>query len=901
METLHRSLYDLKHHDVEIASLRIDIDKNFNALTAARKSKLRYFLLSPHDFAEWLQDINKLSSFDSRYRATIEFYESLVLEYPVAANWYRYIGYVIESEKERLTENDANGVKNKENGINEINGNNEPEISSISVSLLFDRALSAVNCDFKDAHLVYNQYFEYFTRDLEAGDSLQIDNLWKIWLSILSVSHADLDNTFKQASSFVSKYYPHAYELHMLQANKVYQRSQKLANYYTKLEDAIKTANSPQPWCDYLEHIAKYAEDASTRLPVTLARSRIDSESSGTTQWIPVWLSFLYGSYKLHMDIETHLYNFVRAFPNSAVSYGEYIRSCQSFSEPELKFRLMLDRIEHIDLMNTASYDDWKVVALAVLFYEHNAFPGVPDHLKPYVNHAFRHNDVFHAVEKLAVSIAVQKNDMKLANSIAMELVGHFPDQCEVWLFAGQFQQAHGTPYKKLAKLYRDAVMECLKMDWPERIIQEALNFELARGTLDSYNEMMLVANGELKKVLTSSPAEVVQITNEEPQPKANEEKNAVRNRESLKIKVENIPKSATENHLRLIFYDCGEIADFVLVDSGLQYEATLEFRTEQALMAALTKDKKAIDGQHIAVSQLREAIIWVSNYPPSMSQSEVKALFEDCGKITSARFPSLKSGRGRRFCYLEFTKPESAAAAVKKHNGTKLSDKISGGSFKLVVAISRPPKKNETRNQVMHRQVCVKNLDYYTTESELRTVFGKHGELEEISLPIKKEMRDKGHVNGGYAFVTFKSEPSALDALSVDGELIRNRKVHVYRAQPQVSIYNPSDYDDQRTITIAGFPDSVRQEQLEAFMAEHFGAVSKSFLDHENGSAVIEFSDSETTKSALRIESTIYDGHTLKVGPKSSFRNPQQSTTSEPKRKLMVPTVVARKRKRTN
>ena len=885
MEALNRSLYDLKHHDVEIASLRIDVNENFNALTAARKSKLRYFLLTPHDFAEWLQDINKLTNFGLRYRATIEFYEFLVLEYPVAANWYRYIGCVIENEKETLTEKEQN----------KKNGNNDQIRSSVSVSVLFNRALSVVSCDFKNAHLVYNQYFEYCTRNLQNEDSSTIDSLWKVWLSVLSASHADLENTFKQASSFVSKYYSNSYELHMLQANKVYQRSQKLANYYIKLENAIKTPNLPQPWCDYLEHIATYAEDASTRLRVTLARSRIESEAAGTTQWVPVWLSFLYGTYKLHLDTETHLYNFVRAFPNSAVSYGEYIRSCQSFEEPELKFRLMLDRIEHIDLINTASYDDWKVVALAVLFYEHKALGGVPDHLKLYVNHAFRHNDVFHAVEKLAVSIAAQKDDIKLANSITMDLVRHFPDQCEVWLFAGQFQQAHGIPYKKVAKFYRDAVMECLKMDWPERIIQEALNFELAHGTLDSYNEMMLVANRELKKVLTSPAQLPIDI---EPQP--NEEKPAARNRESLKIKVENIPKSATENDLKLIFSDCGEIADSVLVDSGLHYEATLEFRTEQALMAALTKDKKAINGQHIAVSQLREAIIWVSNFPPSFSQSEVKALFEDCGQIVSARFPSLKSGRERRFCYLEFTKPESAAAAVKKHNGTKLSDKISGDSFKLVVAISRPPKKIETRKQVMHRQVCVKNLDYYTTESELRTVFEKHGELEEISLPIKKDMRNKGHVNGGYAFVTFKNEPSALNALNADGELIRNRKVHVYKAQPQVSIYNPSDYDDQRTITITGFPDSVRQEQLEAFMAEHFGTVSKSFLDHETGSAVIEFSDFETTKSALQIESTIFDGNTLRVGPKSSFRNPQKGTTTEPKRKLMVPTVVATKRKRT-
>lgn len=884
MEAQNRSLYDLEHHDVHIASLRTDATKNFTALAAARKSKLRYFLMAPHDFAEWLQDINKLSGSGPRYRATIDFYESLVREYPVAANWYRYIGYVIENEHERLGENETNGV-------------NGEETASVSVSGLFARALPVVNCDFKDAHLVYNQYFEYYTRDLQEGDSSKIDNLWKAWLSVLSVSHADLDNTFTQASSFVSKYYPNSYELHMLQANKVYQRSQKLAGYYIKLEDAVRVPSLPQPWCDYLEHIAKYADDASTRLPVTLARSRIDSEAC-TAQWIPVWLSFLYGSYTLRLDTEPHLYNFVRAFPNSAVSYGEYIRSCQRFAEPQLKFCLMLDRIEHIDLMNTASYDDWKVVALAVLFYENKTAPGVPGHLKAYVDHAFRHNDVFHAVEKLAVSIAVQKDDMKLASAITMDLVRHFPDQCEVWLFAGQFQQTHGSPYKKVARLYRDAVMECLKMDWPERIIQEALNFELAHGTLESYNEMMLMANRELKKVLTSP--EAVHTTEAERHPKATEDKIPVRNRESLKIKVEDIPKSATENDVKLVFSDCGEIAEFVLVDSGPQYEATVEFRTEQALMAALTKDKKAVNGQHIAVSQLREAIVWVSNFPPSMSQSEVKALFEECGKIASARFPSLKSGRGRRFCYLEFTRPESAAAAVKKLNGTKLRDKIGGGSFKLVVAISRPPKKNETRTQVMHRQVCVKNLDYYVTELELRAVFEKHGELEEISLPLKKDMRDKGHVNGGYAFVTFKNEPSALNALSADGELVRNRKIHVYRAQPQVSIYNPSDYDDQRTITITGFPDSVRQEQLQAFMSEHFGTVTKSFLNHENGSAVVEFADSETTKSALQIESTIYDGNTLKVGPKASFRNPHQGTTSEPKRKLMVPTVVARKRKRT-
>lgn len=862
-----RNIYDRLWHDQEISGLRVNVEQNFQHLVAARKLKRRYFYLAPNDFIDWLEDINRLPKNDASFDATVDFYECLVAEYPVSANWCQYINFLIDS---KVTD--------------------EHTLST------FDRAFEIASCDFKNAHLLYSQYLEYTATILSTSESIA-GKLWTVWLSFLKTSHQELDKTFELTSAFVTKAFPDSYDKHMIQSNKIYQNTKKSLHYYTQQESSL--ANEPDAWCKYLQHIAKYSPDASTRLQVTLIRSILSAEGPNSTTWEAVWLTYIQCLYKIHSNVETHLYDYVRAYPSSARSYAEYIRNCLLFKDADINFPQMVDRFEHTDLRHQVEYDLWKALATAVLFHETKMSSDIPAHLDEYVEIAFGNSDVFHAVEKLSIAILEEKNETKQALSIAERMVDVFSDQCEVWLFTSQLMKNHGATYSELSQFFSDAISNCLSMDWPERIVQEALSFELVSGTVNSYNEKLVKANEELKKVDRESgqPQEQPVIASKE-EPTEDNKSHAGRNRESLKVKIANISKSASENDVKRMFSDCGVIADLNLVEHAETLEAIIEFESEPSLMAALTRDKKIMNGQQIMVSRHLEATIWVSNYPPSLTQAEVRKVFEDCGEIISVRFPSLKTNQQRRFCYLEFARPEGAAAAVSKYNGTMLKDSLSETSYKLVVAISRPPPKVSTRSAKLHRQVYVKNLNFQeTTKSKLLALFEQYGEIESIDIPLKEEMRAKGCVNGGFAFVAFKNEPAATKAVAADGKMLDNRKIQVHKAQKQTDHhFNPADYDDQRSISVTGFPETMRKEQLEAIVSEKLGSITKLYVDFKTCSAVIEFAASGSTKRALELENASFAGFKLQVGTKNSFGNSLQN--HRPKQKLMVPTVVRKKRR---
>ena len=76
--------------------------------------------------------------------------------------------------------------------------------------------------------------------------------------------------------------------------------------------------------------------------------------------------------------------------------------------------------------------------------------------------------------------------------------------------------------------------------------------------------------------------------------------------------------------------------------------------------------------------------------------------------------------------------------------------------------------------------KIYVGNLPYSATEQELTDLFGKFGQIKQVSLIIDKETgRSKG-----FAFITFETAESAQSSLALDNTELNGRKLRVNLAK---------------------------------------------------------------------------------------------------------------------
>ena len=78
---------------------------------------------------------------------------------------------------------------------------------------------------------------------------------------------------------------------------------------------------------------------------------------------------------------------------------------------------------------------------------------------------------------------------------------------------------------------------------------------------------------------------------------------------------------------------------------------------------------------------------------------------------------------------------------------------------------------------------IFVGNLDFATTEEQLRTLFAGYGAVERVAMVTD---RDTGRTRG-FAFVEMTNSEEAQQAIrSLDGSLLNQRALRVNEAQPK-------------------------------------------------------------------------------------------------------------------
>lgn len=152
---------------------------------------------------------------------------------------------------------------------------------------------------------------------------------------------------------------------------------------------------------------------------------------------------------------------------------------------------------------------------------------------------------------------------------------------------------------------------------------------------------------------------------------------------------------------------------------------------------------------------------LFIRNLSWSVSESDLKSVFESVGIVEDVRIPQdRETGRPRGFAFVTMDSVESATKAIEQLNETPLGDR------NVIIAYQDPNKKNggDKRNQVTEGlSLFVKGLAYDTDQISLTDWLASAGTVVNVSIPpdpMTGGVRD-------FAFIDMASKEDAANVIA--------------------------------------------------------------------------------------------------------------------------------------
>jgi RNA recognition motif-containing protein len=227
---------------------------------------------------------------------------------------------------------------------------------------------------------------------------------------------------------------------------------------------------------------------------------------------------------------------------------------------------------------------------------------------------------------------------------------------------------------------------------------------------------------------------------------------------------------------------------------------------------------------------------------------------------------PSLKYDTDRRFCYVQFSTSSAA------HHATELNAMRYDEKHKLTVKISNPAKRTPRSGpRYEGRELYVVNLDWSADENDVRELFSRFGEVENVMIG-----RTTDNLSKGFSHVAFTTKEAAEKALVMDNEMFKSRRIRVeiastegHKRATHTTITRVAGWGSQaeangttdlevpvgeradRTIALMNIPDTVNETRVRA-LVEPFGRLVKISLRPDHQGAVVEYVDVHDAGKAL-------------------------------------------------
>ncbi|KAH9926083.1 RNA-binding protein Prp24 [Amylocystis lapponica] len=464
--------------------------------------------------------------------------------------------------------------------------------------------------------------------------------------------------------------------------------------------------------------------------------------------------------------------------------------------------------------------------------------------------------------------------------------------------------------YDDARKVFSDIAMK--NIDWPEAIWDTWLSFEQLHGTaediddcLDRLDRAQIQVNARRAKEAEKAGYAAMQIASEQQEvadvirsahaqaaasepvamdvdtPQSGTKRKAEddalpedskkakmetkpaplkRDRENCTVFVADLPMGVQEDELGALFKDCGAIREIKVTQLPNSLVATVEFNERDSVPAALTKDKKRVRGEEIAVHLAWQSTLYITNFPEKADDTFVRNLFAKYGTIFDVRWPSKKFKSTRRFCYLQFTSPSAAQAALELHR-----HEVEPGQL-LNVLISNPErKKDRTDSDANDRELYVAGLSKFATKDDLEKLFKTYGTVKEVRMALT----DDGH-SRGFAFIEFEQEKDASAALAANNFELKKRRIAVTLADTRFRAKNrdPAQREEvrNRSLRIRNLPADTQEGLLQQVL-EKLAPVKRVEVFTELNEADVEFENAaDAGKLLLLSDPIMYNGKALEL-----------------------------------
>ncbi|KAF8158295.1 hypothetical protein B0H34DRAFT_708196 [Crassisporium funariophilum] len=351
------------------------------------------------------------------------------------------------------------------------------------------------------------------------------------------------------------------------------------------------------------------------------------------------------------------------------------------------------------------------------------------------------------------------------------------------------------------------------------------------------------------------------------------------RDRENATVFVADLPRRVTDDDLKTLFKDCGNVREVKITDLSEALVATVEFFDRDSVPAALTKDKKRIHEQEISVHLAWRSTLYVTNFPETADDPFMRNLFGKYGTIFDARWPSKKFKNTRRFCYIQFTSPDAAQRALELH-GRELEPNLP-----LSVYLSNPERKKERTDQdANEREVYVAGLSRFTNKEDLEKIFQTYGHVKDIRIALEENGNAKG-----FAFVEFEDPKEAQAALAANNHELKKRRMAVTLSDPRVRARHTSEIGlsrvseaRNRSVRIKNLPPATQEGLLQQVL-EKIAPVKRVEVFIDKQEAVVELQNpADAGRLLLRTEPIVFMGNTLEMSEDAPSSSRQSAASNQ-------------------
>ncbi|OAY63029.1 polyadenylate-binding protein 3 isoform X2 [Ananas comosus] len=178
---------------------------------------------------------------------------------------------------------------------------------------------------------------------------------------------------------------------------------------------------------------------------------------------------------------------------------------------------------------------------------------------------------------------------------------------------------------------------------------------------------------------------------------------------------------------------------------------------------------------------------VYVKNLPETFTDDDLIREFKSFGDITSAVVMRDATGNSRGFGFVNFDKPDAAAASVENLNGKTINDKVlyvgraqKKGEREAELKAKYEQERSGRLEKLRGRNLYVKNLDENIDDVQLRNIFSEFGFVISSKVMVDSQGQSKGS-----GFVAFSSAEDAIHAINeMNGKMIGRKPLYVALAQ---------------------------------------------------------------------------------------------------------------------